>query len=297
MNKYLELIVERGKERIKYGNLRQRKIPIHTFKSKIIKAKEYSPVFFLSTGRTGTKFFTSLLQSDRNIYVQHASKNDLIEQGKVVYESYTSHDVNIDIANCLSAQIFLAARERVLYECYLHNKQFMETNNRITFFAHAIKKWMPGAKFVHLVRNPGAFIRSGVRREWYSGNTPHDIGRISPTSNSSYKNNWNEMDIIQKNAWLWNETNFFIEKFLITIPQQDYFQFNFDRLNEENVKNLMSFLNVNIDDNIIRRRIKKPVNSQKKGNFPVYEDWENEDKKKVVDICGELADKYGYDLS
>ena len=297
VNKYLELLVERGSEGLKYGNLRQRKTPIHAFKSEILKDKSYSPVFFLSTGRTGTKFFTSLMQFDKNIFVQHTSKNDLIEQGKVVYESYAAENVDIDTINRLSAQVFLAARERVLYESYLHGRQFIETNNRITFFAHAIKKWMPGAKFVHLVRNPGAFIRSGVRREWYSGKTPHDIGRITPTSNSPHYNLWKKMDAIQKNAWLWNETNQFIEDFLVTMPQEDYFQFNFDRLNEKKIEDLLSFLNINIDHKIIRKKIGVPVNSQKQGSFPLYSNWKEEDKKKVVDICGALAQTYGYDLS
>jgi hypothetical protein len=41
--------------------------------------------------------------------------------------------------------------------------------------------------------------------------------------------------------------------------------------------------------------IRKPVNVQKKGDFPPYKEWSEEDKQKLRDVAM-LAGEYGYRL-
>lgn len=272
-------------------------ISLFHFKRDILRNVAYKPIIVLSTGRTGTMFMNNLFNKADKLKSYHNPNPELIEQGKIVYETYKQLEYNIpDFIHALSAQTYMAAREERMLECYNNGLKFVETNNRITFFAYAIKHWIKGAKFVFLYRHPGEFVRSGIRREWYSGESPHDIGRLVPVSGEFGFSEWNKWNLLQKISWLWNETNSFILKFLETLDKNDYFCFNFNSLSLETLKELLEFVGGNIDDDALSRLINTPINEQKKGDFPPYEDWNSIDKENMIEITGELAGTLGYKL-
>ncbi|MDQ7047716.1 MAG: sulfotransferase [Sulfurovum sp.] len=301
---YIKEIYKRVNEFAIYKNARQVKVSEFDFRRNSIKKEDYSPIFFLSTGRTGTEFFTQLLSKSSKFKVFHSpssllcnAQSELIEQGRVSYEMYSKFGFDDERTNILASQIFMASREDLLYKTYLHDKTYVETNNRITFLAPAIKYIFPNAKFVHVYRHPGEFIRSGIRRGYYKSESIHETGRLVPLEDSSYYTKWSNFDDIQKVAWLWNETNTFVDDYLMTLDEGDYFKFNFNELNTENIVKLMSFLDVDdINKETIENSINKPTNIQKTGSFPKYNQWKKDDKQKVIDICGHLSLKYGYKL-
>ena len=282
-------------ELLVYGNLRQRKCSFSTFKQEVLSSADFRPVFFLSTGRTGTQLFTQLLNQCPSLRVFHAPKPELIQQGKIVYEAYQQADDSIAPINRLAGQLFLAAREDLLHACYLHQKTYVETNNRITFFAMAIRAVIPNARFVHLYRHPGDFIRSGIRRQWYAGSSPHDIGRITGDASPAVRERWQEWDQVQKNAWLWNETNEFIEDFLSVLEPSSYFKLDFNALTERSVQSLLHFIGCDLSEKKIRQAIRNPVNQQRDGDYPLYAAWPEADKEKVRALCP-LAQEYDYRL-
>ena len=303
---YLNAIFKRLNEYFLFKNKRQLKTTELDFRRKIISSKEYAPIFFLSTGRTGTKFFTQLLSKSNQTMVFHSPYNlfcnaqsELIEQGKVAFEMYSKYGFNDLRTNKLLSQLLMASREELLYKTFIHKKTYIETNNRITFLAPAIKYIFPNAKFVHLYRHPGEFIRSGIRRNYYddSSNSIHELGRLIPLENSIYHKEWLNFDNIQKIAWMWNETNKFIDDFLEILHDEDYFAFNFNELNTKKIQELCIFLNIkDIDESKIRKSINRPTNIQRSGSFPKYRFWDDIDKKKVKDICAKQTLKYGYEL-
>ena len=279
-----------------YGNRRQRKISLSDFKQSVLTSPEFRPVFFLSTGRTGTQLFTQLLNQCPGLRAFHTPKPELIQQGKVVYEAYrvANSDQRL-LTDCLAGQLLLAARERYLYQSFLHQKTYVETNNRITFLAPAIRKIIPHTRFVFLYRHPGEFIRSGLRRRWYSGQTPHDIGRITNNVSTETEQRWNEWDSIQKIAWLWNETNRFAEDFLASVDPSAYLRVNFSALTEGTIRSLLEFADGRLSDKNIAQAVNQPVNKQQDGHYPPYEAWPEADKEKVRKLC-RLAPNYGYTL-
>ncbi len=301
---YLKNVAESLIEFLEYKNLRQKDIKKLVFRKTILREKHYSPVFFLSTGRTGTALFTKLLNKSRKVKAFHSpsslicnAQSELIEQGRIAYEVYKLKGINDETTNILISQIFWAARENLLYKTFLHDRLYIETNNRITFLAPAIRYLIPHARFVHLYRHPGEFIRSGIRRKYYNSDNEHELGRLTPQRGGDYFSDWKHFDDIQKIAWLWYETNKFIEDFLSLIDKNYYFKFNFNNLSLSNVNELMEFLDIHdISPKTIKKLISKPVNVQKRENFPKYQDWNEEDKNKVKKICGGLAQKYGYKL-
>lgn len=304
MKKHIKELYKRVNEFIIYNNTRQVKISALAFNRDTIKNKDYAPVFFLSTGRTGTEFFTQLLNSSKRVKVFHSpstllcnAQSELIEQSKMAYEMYSKYGLDDERTNKLVSQIFMASREDLLYKTYLHDKVYIETNNRITFLAPAIKHLFPNAKFVHLYRHPGEFVRSGIRRSYYRSNSIHETGRLTPLETSGYYNKWSNFDDVQKTAWLWNETNNFIDNYLHTLDTRDYYQFDFNDLSAEKVNRLLNFLHIDdIPATTASSSILKPTNIQKTGSFPKYREWKEADKTKLKEICGELSLKYGYEL-
>lgn len=268
---------------------------IDFFKNNILDSAEFKPVFFLSTGRTGTKLFTEIMQRGGKSLVLHSPRPELIKEGKQVYETLKNSSANEETVRELIFAIFLTAREQLLYKAYIKNRIYIETNNRITFFAPIIKEFIPNAKFVYLYRHPGEFVRSGIRRKWYSGTHAHDVGRIVALDSEMMY--WNELNPIEKISWLWSETNGFIESFLKDVDANDFLKINFNEINEDQVNDILDFVGLKkMKKKQLEKMLGVKVNKQSSGKFDVYEDWDESQKDQLRKYCLELASSYGYHL-
>mgnify|MGYP006283904859 CR=1 FL=1 len=273
----------RPKKRATFNQIRQQGL---------VKMK---PVFFLSTGRCGTNWFAEYLSGDKNFKVFHEPIPNLGVQGKIVYNILKGKGKKLeDVSDILIKEIFLAAREQHLRYAYKSERQYIETNNHISFFAPILAEIFPEALFVHLYRHPGEFVRSAMRRGFYSDNNTDDIKRIKPVEESQYHQKWAELSQIGKNAWLWNETNLFIEDFKKDLKPERVHSFNFNNLSVDSLQALNEFIGINIKN--LKRLIKKRKNVQKAGSFNSYHNWSDQAKTELRSICGDLALKYGYEL-
>lgn len=256
-----------------------------------------APVFFLSTGRCGTKWFSSLLEKSKDVVVLHDPVPNLGVQGTVVYDILkTTHWKLSEIQNRLIGEIFWAAREQYIRYSYKSSKRLIETNNSITFFADVVAELFSEAKFVHIYRHPGEFVRSAIRRGYFSVNNPEDIKRIKTSNEENLGIGWETMSGLQKSAWLWKETNLFIEKFKTRIAEDRIFVLNFNEMDQGKLTELLDYLNIDLQPKTINKHLKRKENIQQSGNFPIYNDWSEEQKDQLRTICGELAGKYGYNL-
>lgn len=242
-----------------------------------------SPVFVLSTGRCGTKWLTELLRQDPRMRVNHSDYPELVRHSRLAYERYAD-DPRV------FQEIIRATRDGYILDAYNRNQVYVETNNRITFFAHGIEEVYPQARYIHLVRHPGDFVRSGLRREWYCG-ARHDVGRIRHPD----PRKWKGMDDIEKIAWLWNETNQYIEDFLSTLESDQFLQAKAEDLWSvpEIVEELCEFVTAEVSRRTIAFMLDQIVNRQHAGSIPAYAQWAG-DKKKMVRRHALLAVQYGY---
>jgi len=246
---------------------------------------EMSPVFVLSTGRCGTKWLTEVLKRDPCMRVNHNDYPELIRHSRLAYESYEREPR-------LFQEIIRAARDGYILDAARRRQTYVETNNRITFFSHAIREVYPNARFVHLVRHPGDFVRSGLRRGWYHG-ALHDEGRIRMSDASC----WNKMTDIEKIAWLWNETNQYIENFLATLDTSDtYLRVKVEEMfsDVEVGVGICELVGARVKRRVIASMLDKKINRQWTGSMPPYEQWSAEEKEQLLRYVP-LAERYGYE--
>lgn len=248
------------------------------------------PCFVLSTGRTGTLLLNRLLRLSPEVLALHQPGPELVRSSRRAYEE-------MDSKKEVFLETFKSCREELVLKAAVRSQVYTETNNWITFFAPVIPAVFPKAVFIHLVRHPADFVRSGIRRGWYSGKHDYDIGRIIPRA-GSLKDKWDGLTIIEKIGWLWNETNQFIENFKLQIGGDKCLFVKSEELfsDPEIVRKIYSFINLEgFKRNSIKRLIKKPVNVQKEGEFPEYADWPEDDKKSLRKMAV-LSSEYGYKL-
>lgn len=246
-------------------------------------------VFVLSTGRSGTLLITKILEKSPHLRVEHNPKPAL---------EFASSVVHRDNLNIQAQEIAVLASRFDLFflDTFLRDRVYVETNNRITFFAPAIAKMLPNSKFIHLVRDPADFVRSGMRRGYYQeGLTQHQ--RLDGSKHPP----WESFSQLEKIAWEWNEINSMIENFKSKIMSDRILTVNSERLYSEPTTTHAIYKFINIEDpyvslknsKLLKKLLSQPINKQSVGNFPRYFNWTDEDRiafKRIVS----LASRYGY---
>ncbi len=258
----------------------------------------YSPVFILSTGRSGSKFIAGLLDLSPQADSFHEPRPTL-----QYFSNYAFH--HQDQPEILEKMINGARMELVL-ETLIQDKIYIESNQCLTFFAPILKGIFKNAKFIHVIRHPGDFVRSAIRKGWHKNDSIWESGRIRAED----ANSWNKLDHVARLAWVWDATNRFIEKFKNNLPSTEIFTCKIEDLttNWQKPRDLFSFAGVRqpTDSEIShfqKQRINEfrvgpnePPNIQKIHQFPEYEDWDEEMKQSLSIYSKELARLYKYNL-
>jgi len=247
-----------------------------------------NPVYVVSTGRAGSELLVKLMNASNIGSVHHEPRPRMFYGSKLAFELGTQNLKAIQMA-------YLNARYDILKKSYLEDVRFVETNNRLSFFMKCLGNLFPKAKFIHLIRHPGAFVRSGIRRHYYKGNE-NDDARLTPLQADKMYNVWDKSSDIERIGWLWNKTNDIIESAkrsieserVLTLKSEDLFT-------DYNVYNhICEFINHELlGDSKIKSLIAKPTNRQIQNDFPKWKDWSTEDKEKLKAVTP-LGLKYNF---
>jgi hypothetical protein len=248
-------------------------------------------VFTLSTGRAGTRTLASLLSLSTATLSYHEPKPLLygLSQLSYLYGNKSCSD--------FIKEAFLIARKFHL-DCTLSSRKgYVETSPQATFIAPIIHNVVPGSKFVHIIRDPKDFIRSGMRRRWYVDH-PMDTTRIKPPPGSKLSSEWQFWSPFRKIIWLWQETNLWIDQFINTLGNKNCLFLHAEEIFEaqfESIEKLFSFLNSSMPSkNRIKAILSKKMNAQTSGDFPKFNDWTNDMQAALIENAGKTAEYFGY---
>jgi len=257
--------------------------------------QEGDPCFFiLTTGRTGTMTIARLLNLAPEAYVYHEPDLVLFPLGKLAYQSENQYKDYIK-------EVFLAARRILFKHSLCCGRGYGDAGNYNAFLGPIIADALPCSKFIHLIRLPTAFVRSAMRRKWYQDATRYDRWRIEPRENTKEAEKWDEWSALEKNIWLWKETNRYIRQFGEGISEERFLRVrseNLFRNDKDTINTIFDFLGLTLPKpGKIKKIIEKKLNKQLAGDFQKPEEWDEDMKEKLLNIAGEEMKSLGYDTN
>lgn len=258
----------------------------------------YEPVFFLTTGRSGSAFIEYTLKRIDSLEVYHEAFPRLMS-----FPNFAYHNAN---ENVMLSKVFEASREELLLTAYLEKNIYVEANQCLVFFSKIIIKQFPNAKFVHLLRHPGDFVRSAIMKGWYKNDSIWENGRIR----MSDENLWSNLSQLEKLSWAWKSIHNFIGE-LKESNEKQFFTVKFEDIVTSKIEfeKMISFINPSFNngsiqlDQLLERKINQlvissnePPNMFKLNDYPKYPTWAENDKQTLRKHCGVLSEKYDYKL-
>ncbi len=260
-----------------------------------IRAEELAPVFVLSTGRCGTQTVSALAELIPDASSHHEPEPKLIE-ASYLYFMHLCSDASSDFWQ----QLLGINRDELIRQAVRSEKVYFETNNRMALLSDLLVSYYPKAKFIHLVRHPCDFVRSGMRRKYYADH-PWDFVRIAPQQEEPAYTGWKENSQLEKCSWLWARTNSHIDRVLDAVSEERrLFVRSEDIFNNAGgtVQNVLSFISDRHrpDPKKIENVLGMKLNQQARGIYPAWKNWPAEEIRIVRQHCGDLMKKYGYDI-
>jgi hypothetical protein len=251
-------------------------------------------VLVLSTGRVGTRTLAALLALARNVLAFHEPLPRLYGLSQLARGGWDN-----EAAQPILMEAFRVARGEALERALLLGRGYVETSPHGTFLAPAVARVIPEARFIHLVRDPGSVIRSGMRRGWFAGN-PYDSTRITPRHTRATNIDWAGASQFQKIAWLWTETNRWILEFTASLPAHRRTRIRAEEIFNGDpvaIKAAFDMVSSQVPPRAaIERILRKKLNAQKSGEFPPQADWSDEMIEQIRGLAAETASLLGYDL-
>lgn len=247
--------------------------------------------FVLSTGRCGTGMLTKILSMSRELWPLHEPSPNMIYASSQAYQKRNGDPAVLELAA-------LGARYELVEGGYVRGRIFVDTHPAMSYFCPALARVFRRSKFIHLVRHPGHYARSVLRRDYFTDELIHN-GIVVPSPGDPVGARWHQMSRIEKVAWLWNELQGFAEAFksrveedrVLTVRSEDLFACL------ETTRSIFQFLGV--PQPLSPRRwenlLQRPVNVQKNGKMPPFDEW-SESEKEALRRWATHASTYGYDL-
>lgn len=253
---------------------------------------DYPCVFVLSTGRGGTETLMALAGLSPTIEATHEPWPRLI---KASFDAYLEGG---DLAaRAHWRDLVLAARDDLVRGANRLGKVYVETNNRLTYLAPVLATVFPASRFIHVYRDPFAFVRSAMRRGYYAGHN-WDFARVRPRHDDPLASRWETLPKLECCAWLWWRTNADIRNWMATLPPSRRLSVRAEDLFAGDPGVLRDFFAI-CDSSVpsadrIREVLGAKLNAQQAGAFPEASGWTPRDRDAVWAYVGGLATELGY---
>lgn len=232
-------------------------------------------IFVVSTGRSGTKSLASYLTLSNKIKCVHEPEPVLIKESTQYLYNEIIHEHMVQILKVTRPETIM-------------NREYAESNNKLSFVLPAINEAFPEAKIVWLIRDGREVVSSFYSLGFYDPafkemNLWHQW-MISGEKLNYNSTEWNKLSSFGKCCWYWYFTNRLIENNLKQFFSGKSLLLVLEEL-DNNIGNLEEFLSVDLPDKLPWLNIKR--NRISKYTWP---NWSFEDKALFERICGNLMD-------
>ena len=262
-----------------------------------------TPIFILSSGRSGTQMMEKLFSSFEDIEVHHEYLCNIIQPLGTKYFMGLINDEEVDkiIENTYGSAINLSQKSL-----------WMDSSNKLSWIGEPLIRRFPNAKFIHMVRDGRRVVSSYFNKlfaECYDDYSTECLYNYTQNQsvepppekkfwwpliqhNGNYENFLN-LNQFQKICLHWSEINKNIEKSLKTASSSNVYRVKLEDLVEkkEVYDELISFLNLAPHKDHFND-LKKPHNVHVPYSFNI----EGDELEQFNEICGLTMKKYGYNF-
>lgn len=272
---YLKLIGKSSLETMRINLHRQEPRGIYNLNAETV------PVFFIfSLGRSGTQFFSRLLNNDSKAVVVHEPlRRDTLEYARSFSDNYSYNEY-------INSFRIKYIQHNVSHQSI---KVYGEVNSYLRRHAAAIMANIPNVKGFYLIRDGRDVVRSMMSRGSMSNNWFYN--NIIPQNDDPYFSAWHSMERFEKCCWVWESENAMLYstfgpamKFELLLNDYEYLK-----------SNLLDVLHLDISKEIWEKeRLIKSENRTKQFTCEPYSKWPVVWKDAFWKICGDMMQKHGY---
>lgn len=268
--------------------------------------------FGVGTGRCGTMSLANALNHHKSVLCLHEG---MIRNGTVKGEPvlpFLTLQNNLAYSSPEEADaIFDKFRGKMANAKFDNVNFFGDIAYNYSPFVRSIYQKYPEAKLIFIFRNGIDFVRSAVtaaepdpcpvgwkadgarlsREERYIA-----LGRLRPSPTNPLHQKWPSMDVIERNSWLWAETNRIILDSLKYWPEKQVLKLRLEDFAKNPigiVREVLEFLCVPSSFDSVEV---PHINSRNLKVLPEWIDWSDFDKHKFVSHAGEVMRRLGYNL-
>lgn len=236
--------------------------------------------FILSTGRTGTKWMSEILS--------------LLEGAQIVHEPIPveafAHMEAINDKIKAESYIKIVKRKDIFLRTLQHDGRiYGEVNGNLRRHISFLKKHLPKAKLLHLVRDGRKVVRSVLARGTFSGNHPI-FGAECPLPSKKLSQAWDAMSEFEKACWVWKEENECMRKQISNLARLEDITSSYKAFQMQVLEPLDLFFS----ETDWAACAGTKVNKSKKNRAQLGEEWTEEQKKIFDSICGDEMKTLGY---
>ena len=253
------------------------------------------PIHILSTGRTGTVFFSRLFG---NLYPEVDAYHERGISRPVQILTNLYFDGLIPRQGPILAWKIFKGREVARCKKPYH----LDANSFLYGISSVAPDLIPGLKVVHIVRDPRTYVTSHLnyaryKKSSFIANYLVPFWQPSPLlSGKIPMKKCLSLSRLEKYAWIWDFKNKVIESIENTeIPYlRIRFEDIFNTINpEENFSRMTDFIGLPRQSNV-REFFNRPENQAPKDHIHEWTEWEPTQCLQLQEICGNLMTKYGY---
>jgi len=275
-------------------------------------------VFVVGTGRCGTHTLAKVFESIPNTLATHegagtvrAGADELLGQkvalgGMLEFNAYLYHHAGEDVfrrtfgpdpaLRALMDESF-AGRSKAIAWCEANGVAYCDANAFGFNFINYLHAKLPRARFIHLVRDGYACVRSWSRRaaSTYPDEIPNALSiewllaKPVPFASDPAHASWRQFDRVQKISWFWNTVNANIAERLARIPDAQKRVVKIEELTEATVPSLLEFCG------LPRQYSREALAPDDSSSGPALE-WTPENVRKFHALAAPMMAQLGYTM-